>query len=49
MKKGSKHGFAVEIGKFPFKADKPAKVVISNQGADGVVVAASVAFVKEDR
>jgi parallel beta-helix repeat protein len=46
MKKGSGHGFAVEIGKFPFRAGKPAKVVIANEGADGTVVADSVAYVK---
>jgi hypothetical protein len=46
MKQGSKHGFAVEIGRFPFETAKPAKVVISNEGADGVVTADSVAFVK---
>jgi len=46
MKKGSNHGFAVEIGRFPFETVKPAKVVICNEGADGVVTADSVAFVK---
>jgi hypothetical protein len=46
MKQGSNHGFAVEIGRFPFETAKPAKVVISNEGADGVVTADSVAFVK---
>lgn len=48
MKKGNRHGFAVEVGKYQFKADKRAKVVISNDGADGTVVADSVAFVKVD-
>jgi hypothetical protein len=46
MKKGDKFGFAVEVGKYPFKAGKPAKVTISNAGANGTVVADSVAFVK---
>ena len=46
MKEGSKHGFAVEVGKYPFKQGKPAGVVISAAGADGMVVADSVAFVK---
>lgn len=46
MKKGSKHGFAVEVGRYPFKTGMPAKVVISNAAADGTVVADSVAFVK---
>jgi len=48
MKEGSKHGFAVSIGKYPFKVGGPAKVVISTDGADGAVVADSVAFVKVD-
>jgi hypothetical protein len=46
MKKGSVHGFAVEVGKYPFKAGKPGRVVISNAAANGTVVADSVAFVK---
>ena len=46
MKQGSKHGFAVSIGKYPFQVGKPAKVVISTDGADGAVIADSVAFVK---
>ncbi|MCF7954654.1 MAG: right-handed parallel beta-helix repeat-containing protein, partial [Phycisphaerae bacterium] len=46
MKKGNERAFAVEVGKYPFKAGKGAKVTISNEGADGIVVADSVAFVK---
>lgn len=46
MKKGNERAFAVEVGKYPFQAGKPARVVISNQNADGTVVADSVAFVK---
>jgi hypothetical protein len=45
MKTGNDHGFAVEVGKYHFKKGKPAKVTISNDGADGVVVADSVAYV----
>ena len=39
-------GFAVELGNYTFKNGKPAKVTISNEDADGLVVADSVAFVK---
>lgn len=46
MKKGDKYGFALEVGKYPFKQGSQAKVVISNEGANGIVVADSVAFVK---
>ena len=46
MKKGNERGFAVEVGKYPFKVGKSAKIVISNAGANGTVVADSVAFVK---
>lgn len=46
MKTGSTHGFAVEVGKYPFKVGEPAQIVISSEGANGIVVADSVAFVK---
>jgi len=46
MKKGDKFGFALELGKYPFKQGNSAKIVISNEGANGIVVADSVAFVK---
>ncbi len=46
MKKGDRFGFALKMGKYPFKKGDPAKVVISNEGADGNVLADSVAFVK---
>ena len=46
MKEGNRHGFAVEVGKYTFKKGKPMRVIISNEGADGSVVAESVAFVK---
>lgn len=48
MKKGDKFGFARKVGEYPFKRGRPAKVVITNEGANGVVVADSVAFVKVD-
>ena len=49
MKKGSKHGFAVSIGKYSFKVGKPAKVQIATDGADGAIVTDSIAFVKVDK
>lgn len=47
MQKGNKNGFSVPIGTFSFKAGQPAKIVISNDGSDGIVVADSVGFVKQ--
>jgi len=46
MKEGDKFGFALEVGTYRFKQDKTAKLTISNENADGFVVADSVAFVK---
>lgn len=46
MTKGDKFGFAVEIGTYRFQKDRPARVRISNEGADGMLVADSVAFAK---
>jgi len=47
MKQGDKFGFAMEIGTYCFEKGKAAHVTISNEGADGVVVADAVAFVKD--
>jgi hypothetical protein len=46
MKQGDKFGFAVEIGTYNFRRGRPATVRISNEDADGILVADSVAFVK---
>ncbi|MCP4450452.1 MAG: hypothetical protein GY809_03250 [Planctomycetes bacterium] len=46
MKQGSRHGFAVELGSYGFHAAKPATVTLSTIGANGDVIADSVAFVK---
>ncbi len=46
MRKGNEHGFANEVGKYRLEPGKPAKVTLSNEGADGLVIADSVAFVK---
>lgn len=46
MRKGSRHGFSVEVGRYAFKKGQAATVTISTQGADGKVIADSVAFVK---
>lgn len=47
MSVGNKHGFAVELGRYRFTSDtdKQAKIRISNEGADGQIIADSVAFV----
>lgn len=47
MQQGNKRGFGVAIGTFPFQKGESAQVIISNADADGVVVADSVAFVKQ--
>jgi len=47
MKQGDKFGFALEIGRYRFEKGKKANVTISNEGADGVVVADAVAFVRD--
>ena len=47
MKQGDKFGFALEIGTYRFEKGKAAHVTISNEGADGMVVADAVAFVKD--
>ncbi len=47
MKQGDKFGFAMEIGTYSFEKAKAAHVTISNESADGVVVADAVAFVKD--
>lgn len=45
MKQGHQHGFALEVGEYPFEPGKPAKVVLSNPDADGLIVANKVGFV----
>lgn len=46
MRKGSRNGFAVEVGKYRFLAGKPNTVTLSTRATDGKVIAAGVAFVK---
>ena len=46
MRKGSKHGFSIEVGKYRFQKGKPNTVTLSTRGTDGIVIADSVAFVK---
>jgi hypothetical protein len=46
LQRGHRHGFDVKIGEYHFDPDRPATVTISNPGADGVVVADSVSYVK---
>ncbi len=48
MTQGNKHGFAVELGRYRFAADRPARVTITSDGADGLVIADSVAYVRLD-
>lgn len=46
MQKGPKHGFAVEIGMYRLKSGMTSTVTLSTAGADGKVIADSVAFVR---
>ena len=46
MKQGSKHGFAVPVGTYRFKEGGNHTVTLATAGADGKVIADSVAFVK---
>jgi len=46
LRQGNEHGFAAEVGTYRFDPKQPALVTVSNEGADGFVVADSVAFVK---
>jgi hypothetical protein len=47
MRKGSRNGFAVAIGKCQFQKGKTSSVTLSTRGTDGKVIADGVAFVKE--
>jgi hypothetical protein len=46
MTKGNKNGFSVVVGRYNFEQGKPARLVITNEGADGTVLADAVAIVK---
>jgi hypothetical protein len=46
MRQGSNHGFAVPVATYRFKAGGNPTVTIATTGADGKVIADSVAFVK---
>ena len=46
MRKGSKHGFAVLVGAYPFTAKSGGSVKFTTQGADGYVIVDAVGFVK---
>lgn len=49
MKLGDEHGFSVDIGEYYFKKGATAKVTISNENADRVVVKNSIAYVNTFR
>ena len=48
MKEGDELGFALEVGKYRFDPEKPARITISNSKADGDIIADAVAFIKMD-
>jgi hypothetical protein len=49
FQKGDKYGFALQIGEYQLDPDTPATVSISNEDADGYIVADGVGFVKVDK
>ncbi len=46
FRKGDGLGFAVDIGSFYFDKDKPASITLSNENADGFVIADGVGLIK---
>jgi len=46
FRKGDRWGFAVVVGEYYFDKDKPASVTISNENADGFIVADGVGYIK---
>jgi hypothetical protein len=48
FRKGDKYGFAVKLGKYYFEKNVPASVMVSNEEADGFIVADGVGFFKVD-
>ncbi len=48
FRKGDMLGFAVRLGDFNFAKDQPASVTISNEQADGYIVADGVGFIEVD-
>jgi len=46
MRQGNQHGFAVKVGEYRFQPGADAAVTLSNEEADGLVVADAIAYVK---
>jgi hypothetical protein len=46
MRKGSRHGFSVEVGRYRFQKGQPSTLTLSTRDTDGNVIADGVAFVK---
>jgi Right handed beta helix region len=46
FRKGDKYGFALRVGEFYFDKDQPASLTISNENADGALIADGVGFIK---
>ena len=49
FQKGDKYGFALQIGEYQLDPDIPASVTISNEDADGYIVADGVGFIKVNK
>lgn len=47
FRKGDNLGFAVRVGEYFFDKDKPAKLTISNENADGFIIADGVGIIKQ--
>ena len=48
FRKGDKLGFALKVGVYYFEKGKPATLTISNENADGYIIADGVGIVKQD-
>lgn len=48
FRKGDGLGFAVKVGKYYFEKEKPAEIILSNEDADGYIIADGVGFIKVD-
>jgi hypothetical protein len=48
FRKGDNLGFAIRIGEFYFEKGKPATLTISNENADGYIIADGVGLIKQN-
>ena len=48
FRKGDPLGFAVRVGEYYFEKGKPAAIKISNENANGYIIADGVGIIKQD-